>query len=200
MNALFSFCSNHAKVVPALLGALFFVGIAFLPTLFGQYGKPTLDEKGKIKVEKAKDDSGKMKKGADEQKSMDHDKEERAKSLEIRSLHVTADGRLFVGGKHSLQILRDGKLETVEGFPGEGVKAVASTTEGVILVASKAGLHQYDGRTWLKLHESEGEAVAVAGEGIIFFAPKKMGLLQSLDGGKTWLEVALPTPPMTAKR
>lgn len=197
MKSILSFCANQTKVILAVLGALFFVGIAFLPTLLGQYEKPTLDEKGKIKVEKAKDSEGK--KMEREESTEKKPKEEKAEEFEIRSLHATADGRLFLGGKHSLQVLREGQVEAIDGFPGEGVKGVASNAEGVLFVASKAGLHRLDGATWVRVHEAEGEAVAVGSDGTVFFAPKKMGLLRSKDNGSSWEVVELPGLSLAAK-
>jgi hypothetical protein len=182
MKILASIFSNHAKAIPAVLGALVFVGLAFLPALFGEYGQPTLDEKGKIKVEKPKNGS------SEEMK----DKDKKEEGLEIKSLFVAADGGLYIGGKHSFHVLQGGDLQEISSFPGRDIKGVAGGPDGMILVASKSGLHQYQGEKWSQLHEAEGEAVAVAEGGTIFFAPKKMGLLQSTDGGKTWQAVELP--------
>ncbi len=183
VKMLTTFLSNHAKAIPAILGAVVFVGIAFLPMIFGQYEKPTLDAKGKIKVEKTTD-----------AKSLDKDHADKKKDdvVEIKALHATADGVVLVGGKNSFHQIQNGGLVAIESFPGRDIKGIASSGRDVIFVASKSGLHRYDGKAWTALHDSEGEAVTLAADGTLFFAPKKMGLLQSKDNGKTWTAVELP--------
>ncbi len=201
MKPIVAFLSGQTKAIPAVIAALAFVGIAFLPPIFGQHHGPTVNEKGKIQVGKAeetKNANAKMKEGDGKEKAKNYHQEEKNERLEIRSLHATRDGRLIVGGKHLLLVWREGRLASIEGFPGEGVKGMASTPEGVIFVASKSGLHRFDEKHWSQLHDQEGEAVAVNADGTLFFAGKKSGLLQSKDGGKSWQAVevtALPSKP-----
>lgn len=164
------------KVVPAVLAALAFVGLAFLPTVMGLGEAPTVTGEGKIKMNKPKEHGDKM-------------SEKGAEGVEVKALFVGADGTVFVGGKEGLYILEDGALTEVADFPGREVKGMTGCEDGMLLVASKGGLHRLENEKWTALHTAEGEDVAIDGEGAILFAPKKMGLLRSADGGKTWTAV-----------
>ncbi len=157
------------KATVCLAGCLLFVGLAFAPAWFAGGAPPVVDAEGKIKAE------GKMN---------HHEHDEHGSSyLEIKML-AAGDGGLWLGSKEGLYWVPAGSTPRGEPALRSEIRAMTQSEVGW-LAAGKTGLHRLRDGEWQLLYEGDLHAVTMAGD-IIWIGGKKVGVLESRDGGATW--------------
>jgi signal transduction histidine kinase/CheY-like chemotaxis protein len=108
---------------------------------------------------------------------------------EMRVMHRASDGTVWLGGLNGLGVYSREKLRMIdrrEGYTDTGTYAVAEVRPGVIWVAGRSKLLEYNGKSWTHLRDVDrGRAFAMEPDGAIWVA-SSVGVLRYLDG--VWLD------------
>lgn len=161
----------------AVTVVLLFGGLAAAPYLVAATKGFASD--GKVSVEKVVNDA--------------RGEAEKFRESEIKAAAWSADGKLYVGTKKGLAVLKDGRSEPVADAPRDEVKAVACDAEGGVWVAGKKGLHLLKDGRWSVEKQGDFFSVSVNRGGVIAVA--KRGIYsRGASGG--WTEVKAPAAEM----
>ncbi len=170
----------------ALVVVLAIGGVAAAPYLIA--ATKTLAAGEKVSVEKVvKEAEGEMKKNKSE---MDKHRES-----EVRTASWSADGKLYIGSKAGLAILKDGRSEPVADFPMDEAKSVACAADGTVWVAGKKGLHLLRDGNWSIEKSGDMHAVTIGQSGVVVAVSKKEGIF-SRDLNGTWSTLMAAPPEM----
>lgn len=105
-------------------------------------------------------------------------------AIEIRAIHLLADGGEYLGTKQGLYVRKGDGLAVVEALRGVEIRGLAQV-DGTLFAAAKNGIWRLRDDGWLNVLKGEAWSVQ-AHDGGVAAALKDRGILVSGDGGATW--------------